>query len=746
MMDNARSRFPLTLAQSDIYFDQQRHPEDPTYNIGGFIRLGVVDVERLQAAHAAMVTAHDAFGLRIHADVTGVSQSVSDERDLALPLWDLSGEPDPEAAAAAFMDTRFQRMFEIHDSPLYTAFLLKLSGRELRYCVIAHHLMIDGWGFANLARELARHYRGAETGATLSWRTVSDDDHQYLDGPRRAVDRDYWARRIETLPESILPARHRVVDDPRRASPSRRETWAMPVDDYARLAAVAQRHGVGLPQLLLGAFALCAAHLGDQDTLLIGLPVHNRRGHAQKQAIGVFTGMMPLSIALPMDARFGDWLRTIADRQRGDYRHQRYPIGLLGRDLGLAGTGRSLFDVSYNHLKLDGHFEIEGQVAEIYYLTHGYSQTPLALTVWEYGQAQPVEFHFDHNLACMDAADAQWFLRRYRHLLDRIASESDPVLGELELLPPEEAARIAHFATGAPVETLPEFAHQWFETHARRTPDAIAVADMRSAVRYCALNRLANRLARTLAAAGIRPDDRVALCIGREWTWLLGVLGTLKAGAAYLPLDPAQPDARIADMLADARPACCLATPSTAARLKTLVDVPVIVLDAEVLDVVDATPADDIDPEPSALGLRPDHLAYVIFTSGSSGRPKGVMLAHAGLAQLAAGLQDHYGLGPDDRVLQFSSIGFDAATWDWVRAFAAGASLHVCDDDTRRSGDQLGDYLQAQGITHALIPPAALAHVDPARATALRSLIVGGEACDPAVVATWASRVRLFNA
>jgi Condensation domain len=424
--DNVDTRFPLTFVQSDIYFDQQRHLDDPTYNIGGFIRLGAIDVERLRAAHAAMVVGHDAFGLRIHVDVTGVSQSISLDRDVALPLWDLSGEPDPEAAATAFMDERFQRMFDIHDRALYTAFLLKLSDRELRYCVIAHHLMIDGWGFANLARELARHYRGEDTGSTLPWRTVSDDDRQYREGSRFEADRDYWARRIDTLPESILPPRHHVVDDPRRASPSRRETWVMPVADYARLAAAADRHRVGLPQLLLGALVLCAAHLGDQDALLIGLPVHNRRSHAHKQAIGVFTGMMPLSIAIPTESRLSDWLRTIADRQRSDYRHQRYPIGHLGRDLGLAGTGRSLFDVSYNHLKLDGQFEIEGQVAEIYYLTHGYSQTPLALTVWEYGQAQPVEFHFDHNLACMDAADARLFARRYRHLLERIVRRPCP--------------------------------------------------------------------------------------------------------------------------------------------------------------------------------------------------------------------------------------------------------------------------------------------------------------------------------
>jgi amino acid adenylation domain-containing protein len=746
VMDNVRSRFPLTLAQSDIYFDQQRHPEDPTYNIGGFIRFGAVDVERLRAAHVGMVVGHSAFGLRIHIDVTGVSQSVSDERDVMLPLWDLSGERDPVAAATAFMDERFQRMFNIHDSVLYMAFLLRLSDRELRYCVIAHHLMIDGWGFANLARELARRYRGEDTGAMFAWRTVSDDDQQYLDGPRHAVDREYWTRRIETLPESILPVRHPIINDTRRASPSNRETWAMPVSDYAHLAAVAERHGVGLPQLLLGALALCAAHLGDQDTLLIGLPVHNRRGHAQKQAIGVFTGMMPLPITMQMDERLGDWLRTIADRQRGDYRHQRYPIGQLGRDLGLAGTGRRLFDVSYNHLKLDGHFEIGGQVAEIYYLTHGYSQTPLALTVWDYGQAQPVEFHFDHNLACMDVADARLFLRRYRHLLERIARESDPVLGELDLLLPDEASSIERFAMGLPVQATPEFAHQWFEAHARRTPDAVAVADMRTAVRYGALNRLSNRLARELVAAGVRPDDRIAICVGREWTWALGVLATLKAGAAYLPLDPGQPDARIGDMLADASVACCFATPSTAARLQALVDVPVIVLDVDTLDVFGRSPSDDINLEPSSLGLRQEHLAYVIFTSGSSGRPKGVMLAHTGLAQLAAGLQETYTLGPDDRVLQFSSFGFDAATWDWVRTFAAGASLHVCDDDTRRSGERLGHYLHGQGITHALIPPAALAHVDPAQATALRSLIVGGEACDPGVVAAWAPHVRLFNA
>ncbi|QNH11978.1 non-ribosomal peptide synthetase [Xanthomonas sp. SI] len=744
MMRAAFAEFPLTLAQSDIYLDQQRFPADPIYNIGGYIRMQEIDLARLRDAHRRLVLDNEAFGLRMRAGRDGVVQYVSAQRNAELPEFDFSAFADPEAEARAWMQERFQHAFDLHDSELYLACVLRVSSRQHWYCVIAHHLMIDGWGYANLAHCLAGHYRGESQAPSLQWREVANDDQEYVAGARYVADRDYWAARIGAVPDPLLPPYHRRRFAVERATPSGRETTVVPLADYARLADLAAHYRVGLPQLLLGAFALCVSRLADSEEAVIGLPVHNRRGHAQKRAIGVFTGMLPLALHLPNDTTFAALLQTLAERQRSDYRRQRYPIGHLGRDLGIAGSGRSLFDASFNYLKLDSRFEVAGRTAEIYYLSHGYSQAPLALTVWEYGHSQPVEFHFDHNLAYLDAVEARMFAARFHAVLRQLLETPGIALDDIVAMTEGEATRCAGLALGPPASVAGfAYAHQLFQDYALRRPEAVAVVDDQRSVSYGELERRANRLARTLRDYGVRPDDRVALCGERDWTLMLGVLGILKAGGAYLPIDPSQPDARIAAILADAMPVLCLTSTALRERIGGICASPLLALDAWVDDAMQEA---DEGLDPDAIGLDPGHLAYVIYTSGSSGTPKGVMLEHASLAHLTQSLRDVYGLGADDRVLQFSSIAFDAATWDWARAFAAGATLYICPEDARSSGEGLGRYLLQHGITHALIPPAALAHLDTAPGYALRSLIIGGDVCDARLADAWTRKCRLFNA
>ncbi|WP_295839385.1 non-ribosomal peptide synthetase, partial [uncultured Xanthomonas sp.] len=744
-MDAATLEFPLTLAQSDIYFDQQRYPDDPIYNIGGYIRMGAMDAQVLRQAHARLVEGDDAFGLRIRATREGIVQYVASVRTTRLEEKDFSDALDPAAAALAWLDDRFREAFVLYEQELYRAWILRLSAEETWYCVIAHHLIIDGWGFANLARKLGCHCRGDVTERPPGLHSVAADDVGYVDSPRYQDDARHWKSRVATAPEPLLQAYHRPRYRSGTAIPSGRETVSMPASEYAAVQALAERYRVGVPQVLLGVFALCAGAQGDRDRFLIGLPVHNRRGQVQKQAIGVYTGMMPLAVELAPHMAFGELVRALSERQRADYRHQRYPVGHLCRDLGISGSDATVFDVSFNYLKLDSRFEIGGHAASIHYLSHGFSQTPLALTVWEYGQTQPVEFHFDYNLAYLEPAESQRFAARFQHALSRLLQAPELRMGDLSALPPQEAQVASGLACGPRKEVAEVLVHRVFEAHARNQPDAIAVVDEQGSLSYAELNRQANRLAHRLIARGAAPDRPVAVCTERRRELLVGILAVLKAGSAYLPIDPVQPDARIAAMLSDAEPLLVLVSASTEGRLAGLVGMEAVLVLEEAMQTPSASDA-AADTDPRILGLEAGHLAYIIYTSGSSGTPKGVMLTHAGLANLALTLQDTYALDANDRVLQFSSIGFDAATWDWARTLVAGATLYLCPETVRGSGEQLSDYLQQHAISHALIPPAALAHVDASRHYRLRSLIVGGEACDPTLASTWAAKCRLFNA
>ncbi len=298
--------------------------------------------------------------------------------------------------------------------------------------------------------------------------------------------------------------------------------------------------------------------------------------------------------------------------------------------------------------------------------------------------------------------------------------------------------------------------HQLFEAHARVRPEALAIDFEGQRLSYAALNQQANQLARHLRTLGAGPDTLVAVCLERSLEMAVALLGVFKAGAAYVPIDPSYPAGRIEYMLADA-----LGQAQTARILLTQTHLKPLLEEALQAAGQSATllALDSDWPQiarhgqgnlrPATLGLTPQHLAYVIYTSGSTGQPKGVMLAHRGLVSLATCHLDALALGPDSRVLQFASLSFDAATWEFAMAWGSGASLHLARRERLMPGEPLLEYLHTQRITHALLAPvalAALAALPPLSADDLPVLLVGGEACSQRLVEQWAAGRRMINA
>jgi amino acid adenylation domain-containing protein len=300
--------------------------------------------------------------------------------------------------------------------------------------------------------------------------------------------------------------------------------------------------------------------------------------------------------------------------------------------------------------------------------------------------------------------------------------------------------------SAVPAQPLPALCvHQLFEAQVRRDPQASAVVFAGESLSYGELDAQANRVARYLQAQGVQPDSLVGLCVERSPDMLVGILGILKAGAAYLPLDPDYPEDRIAYMLDDSGIEHVLTHSAVLEALPMLGEKTVLPLDAHLRDALLGGYADDaIDA--TAITVTPSNLAYAIYTSGSTGKPKGVLLEHRGLVNLALNQHRLHALSPRSRVLAFASLSFDAATWEWLMALANGASLHICEQDERHSAQRLSTFLIDQRITHATLPPALLAQMDATRAYALEVLVVAGEACDEQLAWTWAQRCRVCNA
>jgi amino acid adenylation domain-containing protein len=671
----ATAPFALTLTQNDIYLDQARQPGSPLYNVGGYVRLGRIDAPRLTRAHGRLVRQHEAFGLRLHTSAAAVEQSIHASRDTSLPLHDFSGTADPAAAADAWLQQQFRAPFALDQGSLFRAFLLRLGDDSYRYAGITHHLAMDGWGFANWARELCRLYDGGDDAVqALDWRSVAAADQDYQAGERYRVDQTYWQQELGDLPQPLFDARYRDAVEGAIAAPSQRLCLPLAAPLRAILHDCAAELQTSPAALLLGVFAAYFLRAGSVNRLVFGLPLHNRRSHAHKQALGVFTSISPLCVdAGDAQQTLAGLVASIARRQRSALRHQRYPIGHMVRDLGAAAQRRGLYDVGFNYLKLDGALRFDAQPAQLVYLSHGFESTPLMLTLWDSGDT---ELQLDYNLAYFTAADADLLGARLLHLLGNLKHNLPRRIGEIDILPAKEIDQLLRgFGDDDVVAAGPASIASRFESQARRTPQAPAVSAGGVRISYAELDARANRIAHRLLTAGAARGGLVGICAQRSLDMLAAVLGVLKAGGAYLPLDPAYPAERLRMILEDSGVSIVLTEAALVAQVAMPSVAPLLIA-----DLVGAVADGEHDRDPAVTPAAAQDLAYVIYTSGSTGRPKGVEICHGSVVALLDWALRAFSATELARVLASTSLNFDLSVFEMFAPLAAGGEVVIVRD------------------------------------------------------------------
>jgi amino acid adenylation domain-containing protein len=673
------SPFPLTLTQNDIYLDQLRRSGSPLYNVGGYIRLGAIDAARLAEAHRRLVSEQDVFGLRVSLTKDGVFQSISPARTASLATLDFSGEEDPAEAADAWQTSLFETAFDVDDAELFCVYLLKLADNQYRYLGRAHHLTMDGWGFSNWAKLLCRLYNdpSAAASAPLPWREIALDDQRYVGSEKYTSDSAYWAGHVRNAAPPLLSPRYQGAFPDAAKIPSRRRIIELSRAEFDELKSIAERLGAGVSHYFLAVLAVYFAHTSGQDRLVFGLPFHNRRGHLQKQMLGVFTSVSPLGLDLNGGGcTFGELVQNVSRQQKANFRHQRYPLGHIIRDLPDLSAWRTLYDVGFNYLRLEEELSFGGEAAGLVYLSHNHEATPLMFTVCEHGESGPVQLQLDYNLAYLNDADISLLTDRLSFLLRSLPGSSPARVADLRILPEGEVRRLLEgFGDGPPQETFDGCIHQLFEEQVRRAPDAVAVTSGEESLTYEELNGRSNRVAHHLISLGVGPESLVGLCMKRSADVLVGILGILKAGGTYVPLDPSHPPQRIRTIIEDAGIRLVL----THRRLPGFDGLPA----AHALPIEETqrdAPTESRNPDSAALGLTPSNLAYVIYTSGSTGKPKGVQICHLNTVALLDWARGVYTREEMDRVLFSTSLNFDLSVFEMFAPLSVGGRCVVVDD------------------------------------------------------------------
>ena len=686
------SRDDLSPAQLDIYLNQQLHPGCPLYNVGGpMVVRAALDVDAFARAHADFVRRHDALNLRF-GERDGVPIQYLAPAATDLPLIDLSAEPSPEHAAHAWSERLLATAFDLSDGHAHRAALLKLGPALYWYVACAHHIVLDGWSYALWAREVVARYEAIRAGVEPQAGAARDDEAsaprlldlmaeegRHADSRRYAATAAYWQAQFEQIPASPVPLRHGGAG----IAPSVRHAVSWPRQDYARVEAFAASLGVAAHHVLLALTYAYFASVSGQDALVIGVPSHNRHRSALKTAIGSFATISPLRVTVERTASFASLIDSVKDALAAAARHPRYPLNRLGEALRARGQDvPRLFDLQFNYQRFDHEARIDGAAIESHHFGNGFEQVPAVVTVCDYGASHDIEWIVEVNTAHFDPRDAAAIMARLRTLLDDVMRRPEAALGDCVLLPEAERDQVLRAFNATDADHPDELLHEAFARRAGERPEAIAVACGDAEMSYGELEARANRLAHWLIERGVRPDQHVAVCLERSLDTPVALLAILKAGAAYVPLDPAYPQAHLGFTLRDSRAVQVLAH---RALLPRLADTPAPVLCLDDADGLAILTGGDASP-PWVDGLNPAHAAYVIYTSGSTGQPKGVCIEHRQAVAFIAWARSQFSREELGSVIAGTSLCFDLSVFELFVPLSAGTRVTLIRHPVDRDG------------------------------------------------------------
>ena len=663
---------PLSASQLRQWFLVQLEPESVDYNLPVTVWLeGDLEADALAAALRALVRRHETLRTTFVSVGGRPVAVVAPDVDLPMPLLDLSSTPesDREAAVVRAAETESDRPFDLTRGPLMRALLIRESRNRHLLALTVHHIVFDGFSTAVLLRDLSALYQAevSDRPADLPALPVQYVDYaawqqEQLQGPAMWARLDRWKTRLADASRVLdLP-----TDRPRPAVQSNRGEMipvTLPPAGAAEIRNLAGREGATLFMVLLAGYASLLSRYTGQEDLNVGTFVANRPQAALEGLIGFFVNTLVLRVDLTGDPSFRELLARVRETSLDAFENQEVPFESLldeleiGRDLSRSPLFQALFGLQNFAMPT---IEMSGlRLRPVTLAQHSHTNGEVAFWMAEEEGTLSGLLQLSTDLF-----DASTVLRMFRHMERLLAAgAADPGLrlSELPLLSAEETGQIL-VEWNRPGEREPEpdaLVHERFERWAAIRPDAVAVetADRSEVLTYAELNRRGNRLAHRLRRLGIGTDSIVGLRAERSVEYVVGVLGVLKAGGAYMPLDPSLPAERLGAMVRSSGVSVILP------------------LDPE---TVGSSPDDDRNPAPLAV---PESLAYTFFTSGSTGTPKGVLIHHGALANFAETARRLYGLGPDDRVLQFSSLVFDISVEEIFSCWAAGSTLVLRDEE-----------------------------------------------------------------
>jgi len=741
---------PLSFAQKRLWFLDQLEPNSSFYNLPTAMRLkGELNVEALEKSINEIIRRHETLRTHFTAVKGKPQQVIVPELSITPRLIDLSklAQDAQQAKAQQLATEEAQQPFDLSQAPLFRVSLVKLNDAEHNVLFTMHHIISDGWSVGVLVQEVAALYEAISRGEPSS---LADLPIQYADfavwqrdwlqGEILEKQLNYWTEQLKDSPPVLdLP-----TDLPRPAMQSFRGASLYRKFSpglLKSLQSLGQREGATLFMILIAAFKTLLFRYTGQNQINVGTPHANRDRIETEDLIGFFVNTLVMSTDLSGHPTFKALLQRVREVAFGAYAHQDVPFETLvdtlhpQRDLSHTPLFQVMFVLQNAPMK---SLEMEGLTFESIQIKSGTAKFDLSLVVVE--SENDLSAVIEYNTDLFYAGTIERMFDHFEFLLENIIANPEQSIATIPLIKADESHQILYEWN----ETKADFPsdkcmHQWFESLAEQNPDAIALTFAGQKLTYGEFNRRANQMARYLQNIGVGKEDLVGICMERSIEMMIGIMGTLKAGGAFIPLDPAYPTDRLDYMIADSSLSVLLTQQVLDQRLNPQ-QAKIVCVDSE-WEKISGEANDNLN-----LDINPSNLAYVIYTSGSTGKPKGTMLQHRGWCNLGKAQQLAFGQGKDSRVLQFSALSFDASVWEMVMALLSGAALCLTDREMLTTGQGLLQVLEQNEITMVTLPPSVLAVVPEAELPNLKTIITAGEACSADLVSRWGNGRRFFNA
>ena len=753
---------PLSSAQERFWFMEQLQPGTAVYNLPAAFDLhGALDVRAMAAAVQAFIARHEVLRTRFAQGPRGPRPVVDPVTEQILPLVDLGGLDPARGRAEAEHLTRVMAHEPLDPmaSPLLRLALLRHEEEEHRLLFTLHHIVSDEWSMRVLFQECTALYRAFKDGVAPELPELPVQYGDYAAWQREWLSGEvfdglvgFWRRQLAEYPHILeLP-----TSRPRPPVESFRGAklhHVFPPHLARRVPALARQERVTPFMFYLALYQVFLARLTGQRRFLVGTPMAGRHHTEIEGLMGCFINTLVIPAEVPLEKSFRDFLGEVRAVTLASFAHGDLPFEKLIEVLHVERS-RSRPPLVQAVLSLQHGPALEGGEAEAELA--GLSVVPVPsvtdtakvdLNVELRGDGESLAATVEYATDLFDRTFVRRLLEALQVLLESALDHPDRAVGGLAMLSAGERQQVA-FEWSVGVRYRPEDERRaastatFLELLAARSaaaPEALALVFEDQFVSYGELERRGNQLAHHLRGLGIGPESVVGICMHAGIDRIVALLGVLKAGGAYLPLDPSYPQERLDFMVDDAHVALYLTREKLADNLLTT-HVPIFCLDSG-REVVAAKPQ-----EAPTVPLVAKNAAYVIYTSGSTGRPKGVVVHHGGLANLALAQTALFDVRPLDRVLQFAALSFDASVSEVAVTLAAGATLVMARRDDLMPGPDFVGIVHRHRVTSVTLPPSALAVMSPAALPGLRTIVVAGEACPSSLMDHWAPGRRFINA